>query len=402
MEKKDILDAGCSMPDARRSRKSRIENQESRIEEVPYGSNCVRLSAREWLIIGIVFSALLYFGPTLWEHIERFEPGPDYRLPYDLSSDYWLHNRYCRWACSPSPSEGRGSRYETLVIGDSVVWGHFVSKDNTLSHHLNKNAGHNQFANLGVDGIHPAALAGLLKYYGRDIKGANVILHFNPLWMSSKKHDLQIDKEFHFNHPKLVPQFIPKIPCYKDSYSRRLSAVVERYVTFLSWTSHLKITYFDSMDLPAWTLEHPYGNPLKAVTLQLPTFEDDGQNERISWKEKGIAKQDFQWVELETSLQWNFFQQSIKMLKARGNTVFVLVGPFNEHLLKGKSIDTYRRMKSEIEAWLRQNNVPYYMPEALPSNLYVDASHPLSEGYAMLAKQLYENESFRSSILCSE
>ncbi len=141
MQKKDILDAGCSMPDALRrtpngdrSRKSRIENQESRIEEVPYSSNCVRLSLREWLIIGIVFSALLCFGPTLWERIEQFDAGPDYRLPYELSSDYWLQARYCRWACSPSPSEGRGSRYETLVIGDSVIWGHYVSRDNTLSY----------------------------------------------------------------------------------------------------------------------------------------------------------------------------------------------------------------------------------------------------------------------------
>jgi hypothetical protein len=353
----------------------------------------VRLSPREWLIIGIVFSALLCFGPTLWERIEKFEPAPDYRLPYELSSDYWLYNRYCRWACS---------RYETLVIGDSVVWGHFVSRDNTLSYYLNQNAGRNQFANMGVDGIHPVALAGLLEYYGRDIKGANVILHFNPLWMSSRKHDLQIDKEFHFNHPRLVPQFTPDIPCYKDSYSRRMSAVVERYVGFLSWASHLKITYFESMDLPAWTLEHPYENPLKAITLKLPASENDDQSERISWKERNIAKQDFQWVELGTSLQWSFFQRSIKTLKARGNTVFVLVGPFNEHICKGKSIDTYREMKSEIKAWLRQNNVPYYMPEVLPGELYSDASHPLSEGYAMLAKELFENESFRSSILHSE
>ncbi len=219
--------------------------------------------------------------------------------------------------------------------------------------------------------------------------------------MSSRKHDLQIDKEFHFNHPKLVPQFTPDIPCYTAPYSRRLSAVVERYVTFLSWTSHLKIAYFESMDLSAWTLEHPYENPLKAITLQLPVLNDE-QSERISWKEKTIAKQDFQWVELGTSLQWNFFQRSIEILKARGNTVFVLVGPFNEHMLKGKSIDTYRKMKSKIKIWLRQNNVPYYMPEALPGELYSDASHPLSEGYAMLAKQLFENESFRSSILRSE
>jgi hypothetical protein len=379
MQKKDITEIRDSSRDPSNA-------------EVPYGSNCVRLSLREWLIIGIVFSALLCFGPMFWERIEKFEPGPDYRLPYELSSDYWLYNRYCRWACS---------RYETLVVGDSVVWGHYVSRDNTLSYYLNQNAGRNQFANMGVDGIHPVALAGLLKYYGRDIKGANVILHFNPLWMSSRKHDLQIDKEFHFNHPRLVPQFVPDIPCYKDSYSRRMSAVVERYVGFLSWASHLKITYFESMDLPTWTLEHPYENPLKTITLKLPVSNDD-QSEHISWKEKNIAKQDFPWVELETSLQWRFFRRSIEMLKARGNRVFVLVGPFNEHICKGKSIDTYREMKSEIKAWLRKNNVPYYMPEVLPGDLYVDASHPLSEGYEMLAKELFENESFRSSILRPE
>jgi len=367
--------------------------------EVPYSSNCVRLSPREWLVIGIVFPALLCLVPALWERIEKLTPEPDYRLPYELSSDYWLLGRYCRWACS---------RYETLVIGDSMVWGHYVSKDNTLSHHLNENAGRNQFANLGVDGIHPAALAGLLKYYGRDIKGKNVILHFNPLWMSSRKHDLQTDKEFHFNHPKLVPQFTPDIPCYKDSYSKRLRAVMERYITFLSWTSHLKIAYFENLALPRWTLEHPYNLPKFEIRPSNAGFQlvpaAGGSKFEIPRPEgaAGIAKQDFQWVEPETSLQWGFFQRSVELLKARGNTVFVLVGPFNEHIMKGKSIDTYQKLKSEIKSWLHQNNVPCYIPDALPSNLYVDASHPLSEGYAMLAKELFENESFRSSILRSE
>ena len=76
-----------------------------------------------------------------------------------------------------------------------------------------------------------------------------------------------------------------------------------------------------------------------------------------------------------------------------------MVGPFNEHILKGESIDAYRQMKRKIEAWLQQNNIPCYMPEALPSEMYCDASHPLSEGYAELARQLFENESFNLSIL---
>jgi len=358
--------------------------------EVAFSSNCVRLSECEWIFVGIFASALFYFGSTLWERAERFEPEFNYRLPYELSNDYWLYSRYCRWATS---------KYETLVIGDSVIWGHYVAQQDTLSHYLNEINDRDQFANLGVDGIHPVALEGLLKYYGRDISNKKVILHFNPLWMSSKKHDLQTEKEFRFNHPRLVPQFIPNIPCYKDPYSKRVSAVVERYVPFLSWTSHFKITYFENMDLPTWTLEHPYKNPASAITLKIPTFKKDNRNENISWVEKGMNKTDFQWVELESSLQWKFFQKSVELLKKRGNIVFVLAGPFNEHMLNGESIETYRNMKSKIEAWLQQNNIAYYIPPSLPSELYVDASHPMSEGYAMLAKQLFENESFKSSIL---
>ena len=101
-----------------------------------------------------------------------------------------------------------------------------------------------------------------------------------------------------------------------------------------------------------------------------------------------MGLQDFQWVDLETSLQWQLFRQAIDLLKERNNTVFVLVGPFNEHMFKQDGIAAYRQMKGEIGTWLRQNNVAYYMPEALPSELYHDASHPSAQGYALLARQL--------------
>jgi hypothetical protein len=358
--------------------------------QVPFGSNCVRLSPCEWLFVGIIIFVVFFSGPRLWQWIEKFEPGADYRLPYKSGNDYWLYERYCRWACS---------KYDVLVIGDSVVWGHYVSKENTLSHYLNEAAARDRFANLGVDGIHPVALAGLLRYYGRDISNKKVILHFNPLWMTSPKHDLQIEKEFHFNHPKLAPQFAPKIPCYRASYARRVSNVMERYVSLLSWTNHLRISYFENMDIPTWTLEHPYENPADAVTLQLPESDSFHPSDHVSWSEKGITKQDFPWVELETSLQWKFFRRSVAMLKARANRVFVIVGPFNEHMLSGQSIGIYQNMKDEIELWLQQSNIPYYIPPPLPTELYRDASHPLSRGYATLAAQLFQNDSFQAAIL---
>jgi hypothetical protein len=350
------------------------------------------LSPGEWLIAGLVLAALFVFVPRLWPRLERFQPEPagrrpveDYRLPYQLSSDYWLYNRYCRWACS---------RYDVLVVGDSVVWGHYVSEHNTLSHYLNEIAGGDKFANLGVDGIHPIALEGLLRYYARSISGKTVLLHFNPLWISSQKHDLQTDKEFQFNHPHLVPQFVPRIPCYKASYSERIGAVVQRYVAFLGWTSHLKQAYLGNLDLPRWTLEHPYANPLMEISnfrFQISDLPPIGLAEHVPWDEKTAAKRDFQWVELETSLQWRSFRRSVELLRVRGNTVFVLVGPFNEHMMNNEGIEAYRKIKSQVELWLQQNSMPYFMPPVLPSRLYVDASHPLSEGYATLAKQIFES-----------
>ena len=361
-----------------------------RNSQVPYGSNSIRLTGWEWIVVGIVCALAFCFGPALWGRLNELKAGTDYRMPYKVSSDYWLYNRYCRWACS---------RYDTLVVGDSVVWGHYVPKDHTLSHYLNQNAGRDRFVNLGVDGSHPAALGGLLRYYARSISGKKVILHFNPLWMSDKKQDLQTEKEYRFHHPKLVPQFTPKIPCYKDPYSKRVPIIVERVVPFLGWASHLRIAYFENIDMPTWTMEHPYDHPLRAVTLNLPVSDEDNPQDDGTWIQRGMAKREFHWVELETSLQWSLFRQTIELLKARKNTVFVLVGPFNEHMLKADSLNVYQKIKSQIETWLRQNDVAYFIPPALPSEFYSDASHPLDEGYALLARQLFENQSFKSSMI---
>ncbi len=359
---------------------------------VPFSSNCVRLSLTDWIIVAVVLLAVFSLVPMLWERAEKLEPSSDYRIPYDLSSDYWLYERYCRLACS---------RYETLVVGDSVVWGHFVSKDNTLSHHLNDLAGTGEFANLGDDGTHPAALEGLLRYYGSSISNKKVILHLNPLWMTSPKQDLQTEKEHRFNHPKLVPQFSPKIPCYKAKFSKRFSAVVKRQIPFFDFRSHLNITSFSSMDVPAWTIENPYKNPLGAITFRLLASDDYEQPEDAVRPGRELGQTTLQWVELKTSLQWLFFRRSVELLRHRKNTVFVLVGPFNEHILDADSLDTYRNLKTEIEIWLKRNNVPYYMPEVLPARLYVDPSHPLGEGYTAIAKGLFQNTAFRSNIFSS-
>ena len=110
--------------------------------EPPFGVNEVRLNARQWLAtLGIVLACALAI-PRLWKRAEPFPTGPDYRIPYALSSDYWLYQRRLEQDAGPG---------KILVLGDSVVWGEYVRRDGTLSHFLNQqNGGPDRFVNCGT------------------------------------------------------------------------------------------------------------------------------------------------------------------------------------------------------------------------------------------------------------
>jgi len=58
----------------------------------------------------------------------------------------------------------------------------------------------------------------------------------------------------------------------------------------------------------------------------------------------------------------------------------------------------YRRIHSEIAAWLSTNQIPHVVPDPLPSALYADASHPLTEGYQVLAKRLSGDSTFQKCL----
>src|SRR5216683_1479376 len=130
-------------------KKSRHEPETSRPTQPPADaadfSNSMRLTGGKWLIVGLFTLAMVLFTPSLWNHVEKFELEPDYRIPHDLSNDYWLYDRYSRQAVA---------HYDAVLIGDSVIWGEYVTRQETLSHYLNEQAGQ-RFANLGLDGVDP-------------------------------------------------------------------------------------------------------------------------------------------------------------------------------------------------------------------------------------------------------
>ena len=116
----------------------------------------------------------------------------------------------------------------------------------------------------------------------------------------------------------------------------------------------------------------------------------------VVWSLDGAGSARFEWVSLDESLQWAAFRRLVGVLRDRGNDVFVVVGPFNEHMMAEENKVLYRRLLDGVVAWLAQEGIASWAPPALPSDLYADASHPLTEGYARLAKQVYSNGAFQA------
>ncbi|MFC1607319.1 hypothetical protein ACFL47_05050 [Candidatus Latescibacterota bacterium] len=317
--------------------------------------------------------------------MEQFYPSPSYRLPYSLSSDYWMFRQWSKHA---------SSQYPVLLVGDSVVWGQYVRKDRTLSHFLNETTGEDMFANVGVDGIHPAALVGLIKYFGRDIKHKNVIINLNPLWMSSIKHDLRGEEEFRFNHPRLVPQLIPGLSCYSPSFNEIMGIVLERHIPFFTWLNHVRINNFEGMDMQNWNMQNPYVNPLSVISLEVPLPENNPKSKPIPWYTRGIKTQNIPWMSANDSYQWSSFKQVLEILIERGNNIYIILGPFNPYILTDESTHRYQSMIIEMERWFEENNMSFYSVPDLPSDYYADGSHPLEEGYEKIAFDLYKTESF--------
>jgi hypothetical protein len=361
------------------------------------------LSARQWLVVAAIVAAVLVATPRAWKKIERFETGPDYRVPYALSKDYWLYERRLE----------RLTPTDIVVVGDSVIWGEYVRADGTLSHFLSEQSGQpGRYVNAGVNGLFPLAFEGLISDYGDPVRHRKVILHCNLLWMSSPKADLRTEKEERFNHADLVPQFSPRIPCYKADLNRRLSALVERHFAFSQWVNHLQVAYFGQKNFLAWTLDdeggelpqlpNAYKNPVAQITMAVPPEpavdpERGPESPRHKpWSTTGEGSTRFEWVELDQSLQWAAFQRLVKVLQSRGNDLLVVVGPFNEHIMAEENRPAFRRLRDGAADWLARNQIARIIPEPLPSVLYADASHPLTDGYQMLADRLSHEATFQT------
>jgi len=86
----------------------------------------------------------------------------------------------------------------------------------------------------------------------------------------------------------------------------------------------------------------------------------------------------------------------IQLLRGRGNDVLVILGPFNEHMIEPEQLPTFYAMRDRIQSSLAHAGVPTIVPDVLPSDLYADASHPLTAGYDLLARRIGQDSRFKN------
>lgn len=370
-------------------------------QQFDYGRNPLRLDGRQWTAVAAVLAPVLLGLPGLWRGWAAFQPGRDYRVPYELSQDYW---HVSRWY------DAAARRGAVLVLGDSVVWGEYAGRGETLSGQLNALSGADTYANLGINGLHPAALHGLLRHHGTGIRNRRLILVLNTLWMTSPKHDLREpspdweEAQASFNHPALMPQLTRAVPRYAAPLEQRAAYVVAREVPFFAWMDHLRAAG-SLVSTPAEApsgfseeprIEMPLPQPFRGLRAGGPEPAPGPHGQPVTWEERGIPVLPVAWPAPEESLQWRFFRDAVSLLRRRGNQVCVFVNPFNPHLQTPEALAKHGAMVDALAWQLAREGTRVIRGTPLPPDEYADASHPLPAGYARQARELTGNSEFQA------
>jgi lysophospholipase L1-like esterase len=385
-----------------------------------FGSIPIKLDMKDWIIVLMITLSGALLLPWAFERSEKFTPVADYRVHFEQSNDYWALSRWAKTAAEKN---------NVLFLGDSAIWGLCADNTHTLTAELNRNAGKEHFENLGVSALHATALHGLVRYYDTSIRDRQVVLQFAPLWSINKEQDLQDKENMNFSHPKLAPQFgdapiacntlksdvkpderavfahvlgirIPINGSFQLGIEDRLGVTMQRLLPQLMLSDHLISRYLENKPLAEWSLNNPYASPLsqvKTIGLEIPGGPTPHQGDApTSWTEKKKSRQDYPWVMPSESYQFEHFKKTLALLKERGNQVFVLVGPFNPHILEDGSRARYGMFLKEVDEWLKAGGVPHALALELSSELYSDTSHPLPRGYKLMADDLWANPAFKA------
>lgn len=341
------------------------------------------LSFGEWLIVALLVAVLIAFAPLV--HLRDQAPvvEQDYRIPYALSSRYEVYRRFASLSAAQFP---------VIVIGDSVVWGQCAHREDTLPHHLNELTRQPRFANGGLDGMHPVALVELIEHHAPSISHKDVILQLDPLWFMAADNAAvpgSIASAL-LNRPGLVPRLAAELT---GGFKSALNSGADQLIRNSSLAGLAERLAEFRLDFLAWSLDHPYENPLRAVTSALPPSEDGRHLQLLPWNRSVVTPVESNWAPLQGNLQWRAFERLLTLLEFRSNRVLVLVGPMNEHMMSPGTRARYVAFKEQIRQRLNERGATYFFVPVLGIDSYGDICHPLGSGYEEWAQELLRVES---------
>jgi len=350
-----------------------------KLKNIPDNADALSLAPKTLLLTAAVVLGIV-LGIAPWYAGKKQDPviKPDFRLSHDLRDDYWGYRHTAHKVCE---------QYHSVFIGDSVIWGMYVDNAHTIPALLNQDlGGEKEFGNLAIDGLHPVAMETLIDCYGGAIRGKQVYLYWNPLWMNTPLYDLSGSKEFSINHPRLLPQFDWSIKSYRASLDDRAGAFLDRVLEYRAMLHHFRAAFLDNEDLKTRLAKHPAAEVWKRCRFSFaPGEKHKNANSRATWKQAGIPQQDWPFVKPDNSRQFRSFRAVIRKLQRRGNRVRVVLGTLNPHMQTPESLARYRKLRAEVAAELAGAGIEVIDLPELASEEYADASHPLAAGYRTLA-----------------
>ena len=345
------------------------------------------LTALGWGGVFIVALLLLWGIPALWLKIESIPDVADYRIPYKVTEDYWTMRQWI--------SRARGAD-SVLFMGDSVIWGQYATPAETLTGCLNRRITEGpRCHNLGLDGGHPVGLVELVRTYGHQLRGQRVVLYFSPLWISAPLFEMKGPKVQYLFHTRLLPQFDDTLECYKATRKERWGIWLERQLSLVQLERHWRITWMDGKPWEGRLLGGTGTVARATIGRTLAGPDEKAPVEPVTWRKGGGKTAGVPWSSLDQSRQAAAFLELIRLLQARGNSVFVLVGSYNTHMLTPDNIAVYEKVLAGMKERLNGIKVPLLSLPVLETDLYGDASHPLPAGYEWIADFLIRDQGFR-------
>ena len=150
-------------------------------------------------------------------------------------------------------------------------------------------------------------------------------------------------------------------------------------------------------------MEHPRSVPWSQSFREASQslWLDDGVRsgvQAISWEERRIPKQRFEWVDLEKSYQWGQFLELVQDLQAEGTPILIVLGPLNPWVMSDSDLPHYNQLLDDVASALKDQSIPHWRPEPPSTEQYGDTSHPLAAGYTALAEQSLISEVWKNWI----